>query len=100
MKRCPACNRVETDEALIFCRTDGARLAYESASTGEAPTAAFGSHLSSTRIWLQPIHGGEPRQLTDFKTDLIFSFDFSRDGKWIVLSRGTEQRDAILINFR
>lgn len=26
MKRCPQCNRVETDDALMFCRTDGATL--------------------------------------------------------------------------
>src|ERR1043166_1541142 len=26
MKRCPQCNRVETDEALKFCRLDGATL--------------------------------------------------------------------------
>jgi len=24
MKRCPKCDRVETDEALKFCRVDGA----------------------------------------------------------------------------
>jgi hypothetical protein len=23
MKRCPQCNRVESDEALVFCRADG-----------------------------------------------------------------------------
>ena len=51
-----------------------------------------------SNIWLQPVDGGQPRQLTDFKTDLIFSFDFSRDGKWLALSRGTEDRDVILIN--
>ena len=34
MKRCPQCNRVETDEALKFCRVDGAVLvADESAPT-------------------------------------------------------------------
>ncbi len=26
MKRCPQCNRVESDDALAFCRVDGARL--------------------------------------------------------------------------
>src|ERR1700752_111789 len=33
MKRCPQCNRVE-DEALKFCRIDGATLVSESASLG------------------------------------------------------------------
>jgi Tol biopolymer transport system component len=51
-----------------------------------------------SNIWLQPIDGGEPRQLTDFKSDVIFSFDWSRDGKQLACSRGTEDRDVILIN--
>jgi serine/threonine protein kinase len=51
-----------------------------------------------SNIWLQPVDGGEPRQLTDFKTDIIFSFAWSRDGKQLALSRGTEDRDVILIN--
>ncbi|MGQ0763408.1 MAG: hypothetical protein ACT4OT_15535 [Acidobacteriota bacterium] len=39
MKRCPQCNRVETDEALKFCRVDGATLVIESSALGEAGTA-------------------------------------------------------------
>jgi eukaryotic-like serine/threonine-protein kinase len=35
MKRCPQCNRVETDEALKFCRVDGATLVNESSSLGD-----------------------------------------------------------------
>lgn len=45
MKRCPQCNRVETDEALKFCRVDGATLINDSSSIGhEAGTAQLGSH--------------------------------------------------------
>jgi TolB-like protein/lipopolysaccharide biosynthesis regulator YciM len=44
MKRCPQCNRVETDDALVFCRVDGARLVSESASlTNEPGTARLSS---------------------------------------------------------
>jgi len=35
--------------------------------------------------------------LTDFKADRIFWFDFSRDGKQLALSRGTQTSDVILI---
>lgn len=38
MKRCPQCNRVETDEALKFCRVDGATLVSESESESGAST--------------------------------------------------------------
>jgi TolB-like protein/Tfp pilus assembly protein PilF len=34
MKRCPQCNRVETDDALVYCRVDGTALVGESSSVG------------------------------------------------------------------
>ncbi len=53
-----------------------------------------------SNIWVQPVDGGEPKQLTDFKTDRIFSFDFSRDGKQLALSRGVVDTDVVLINLK
>lgn len=50
MKRCPQCNRVETDNALAFCRADGTPLINESAPIGEAGTARLGTPLASTEI--------------------------------------------------
>src|SRR5437660_10281897 len=44
MKRCPACNRVETDDALAFCRADGTALISDSSSIDqEAGTVKLGS---------------------------------------------------------
>ena len=51
-----------------------------------------------SNIWIQPLDDSPPRQLTDFKSDRIFSFDWSRDGKWLALSRGPEQRDVVLMS--
>src|SRR5690242_6400499 len=51
MKRCPQCNRVETDEALKFCRVDGATLISDSgAVSGDAGTAKFESGAVSSEI--------------------------------------------------
>jgi TolB protein len=50
-----------------------------------------------SNIWSLPVDGGAPKQLTDFKTDQIFWFDFSRDGRQLTLSRGTQTSDVILI---
>ena len=51
MKRCPQCNRVETDDALTFCRTDGTPLVRESVSVNvDAGTAKFGSDAVSSEI--------------------------------------------------
>ena len=34
MKRCPACKRIENDDALVFCRADGTPLVSDSESVG------------------------------------------------------------------
>ncbi|HEX8286756.1 MAG TPA: winged helix-turn-helix domain-containing protein [Pyrinomonadaceae bacterium] len=52
-------------------------------------------------IWLQPLDGDAPKQLTDFKTERIFRFAWSPDGKQLTFSRGVETNDVVLIsNFR
>ena len=51
-----------------------------------------------SNIWIQPIDGSPAKQLTDFKSDRIFSYDWSTDGKWLALSRGPEQRDVVLMS--
>ncbi len=51
-----------------------------------------------SNLWAQPVDGSAPKQLTNFTNDLIFAFDFSRDGKEIALSRGTRTSDVILIS--
>jgi hypothetical protein len=50
-----------------------------------------------SNIVAQLLDGGAAKQLTDFKADRIFWFDFSRDGRQLVLSRGTQTSDVILI---
>src|ERR1051326_668182 len=51
MKRCPQCNRVETDEALKFCRVDGATLVSDLSSfNSEAGTAQLGSQAEASEV--------------------------------------------------
>lgn len=49
-------------------------------------------------IWLQAVAGGPPKQLTDFKSDRLFRFGWSRDGRRLVCSRGAETNDVVLIS--
>ena len=51
-----------------------------------------------SNIWRQPLAGGPPKQITDFKAGLIFGFDWSYDGKQLALARGTASHDVILIS--
>lgn len=50
-----------------------------------------------TNIWLQPVDGGAAKQVTQFQTDNIFSYAWSRDGKQLIVSRGNETTDAVLM---
>ena len=50
-----------------------------------------------SNIWSQPVDGGSPRQVTNFKDASINSFAWSRDAHWLVCSRGTVNSDAVLI---
>lgn len=48
-------------------------------------------------IWSQAVDGGPPKQLTKFTSDQMFSFDWSRDGKMFVCSRGVVTTDVVPI---
>ena len=48
-------------------------------------------------IWMQPLDGSAPRQLTYWKPGPIFSFAWSRDGKWLAFASGTQMSDVVLI---
>ncbi len=55
----------------------------------------------ASNIWEQPLSGAAPRQITNFTSGLIFDFAWTLDGKQLLLARGNETSDVILIsNFR
>ena len=51
----------------------------------------------ASNIWQQPIDDGPPNQVTNFSDRHIYNFSYSPDGKQLAMSRGTFERDAILI---
>lgn len=65
---------------------DGKNIAYTDTRNGVS------------NIWLQPIDGGEPRQLTNFDSELIFYFDWSPDYKKLAYYRGTVSSNVIAIS--
>ena len=55
----------------------------------------------ASNLWSQPVSGEPAKQLTNFKSSRIFSFDWSPDGRQLILSRGTASSDVVLLsNFR
>jgi hypothetical protein len=60
-----------------------------------------GNLTGVTNLWIQPLAGGPPKQLTNFTSESFFAWDLSRDGKQLVDGRGATTSDAVLIsNFR
>jgi Tol biopolymer transport system component/predicted Ser/Thr protein kinase len=49
-------------------------------------------------IWRQSLSGGDPRRITDLPAGTsLLSFDWSHDGKELLLCRGNQERDILLI---
>jgi Tol biopolymer transport system component len=67
--------------------------------TPDGRAIAYSDSLSG--IWVQPLDGGAPVKLTDFKSDLVWSFAWSHDGRQLAVARGDIISDVVLItNFR
>ncbi|HKE03605.1 MAG TPA: winged helix-turn-helix domain-containing protein [Blastocatellia bacterium] len=73
------------DFSIIRWSPDGRALTYIATRQGVS------------NIWSKPIDGGPARQLTNFTSDRIFRFAWSRDGKFLACERGVVINDAVLI---
>jgi Tol biopolymer transport system component len=72
-------------QSLVRWTPDGAALAF------------IVNHDGVSNIWAQPLNGGPPKQLTNFKSDHIFWFEWSADGKQLGVSRGAITSDVVMI---
>jgi Tol biopolymer transport system component len=50
-----------------------------------------------SNIWVQPLEGGVPLQISNFKDGGIDSFDWSPDGRRLAIVRATETSDVVLM---
>lgn len=66
---------------------------------GEEVITYADSRDGATEIWGQRLSGGPPRQITNFSGGLIGSFDWSPDGRQLVVSRGMRSFELILLEF-
>jgi TolB protein len=71
--------------SLVRWTPDGLALAY------------ITSHEGISNIRIQPLDGSPSKQVTDFKSDQIFWFDWSQDGRQLGVSRGAVTSDVVLI---
>jgi len=78
------------------------RIQFRLAGTRDGSGIMFVSTTNGvSNLWNQPVQGGPPRRMTNFNSDLIFCFDWSPDGKQLVIARGHQASDVVVIsNFR
>src|SRR6266849_5501717 len=69
----------------VFWSRDGRELTYVDTRNGVS------------NLWSQPVDGGPPWQLTDFKSGQIFRFAWSPDGKRAALACGSQTSDVVLL---
>jgi eukaryotic-like serine/threonine-protein kinase len=97
-------------KVIVIPAEGGSRLHEFLSPTGSGPPrwSADGKGLQflltrkgASNVWEQPLAGGEPHQVTDFTSGRIFGFSWSRDGKDLLIAKGSETSDVVLIsNFR
>jgi Tol biopolymer transport system component len=51
----------------------------------------------TANIWLQPLSGAPPSQLTNFKAGQLLAFAWSPDGRWLAYTRHTATSDVVLL---
>jgi Tol biopolymer transport system component len=80
-------NSMPSTTSLILARgtRDGSALLYVRTERGVS------------NLWLQPLDGSAPRQLTSFASEEIHSFALSHDGRTLAVSRGEATTDLVMI---
>jgi hypothetical protein len=51
----------------------------------------------TTNIWEQSLAGTDPKQITKFTTGRIFDFNWTADGKQLLVTRGEATSDVVLL---
>ena len=49
-------------------------------------------------LWQQSVDGGQPQRIENLPEEKIYQYVWSRDGKRLVLTRGREMRDVVLLS--
>ena len=64
---------------------------------GKSLAYVIRSENNVDNIWVQPLDGKPGRQITQFQSDQIPGFDWSPDGKKLMVGRGHTESDVILL---
>ena len=77
---------------------DAGRHTYMVNFTPDGKSLIYGIHENGVdNMWMQPLDGSAGHQITDFKSDQIWSVDLSPDGKSLAVLRGHFVSDVVLL---
>lgn len=77
--------RFEIPEGPVQWTIDGHALLFNKSDAGVS------------NLWSQPAKEGAATQITHFNDEMIYDFSMSRDGKRLLMSRGRQSSDVVLI---
>jgi eukaryotic-like serine/threonine-protein kinase len=77
--------RLDIPYGAVQWTTDGRSLLYVKGENGV------------TNLWSQPVAGGAPMQVTHFNDARIYDFSLSPDGKRLLMGRGRDSSNVVLI---
>jgi hypothetical protein len=106
MKRCPQCSRVETDDALVYCRVDGAALNSDSASAFNETETRILPHTTdasidrstapTTALPVTVPRERRPVNLPSYNVALFFAELGDKDKAFSELDRAYNNRESYL----
>jgi Tol biopolymer transport system component len=65
--------------------------------TPDGRSLAYIRQEAPSNIWVQPVDGGPPRQMTRFHDQRIIAYSWSHDGKLLALARAIDRSDIVLL---
>ena len=83
----------DTDQQIVIGNIQGPKFTPD----GRAVVYAVSGEKNQYNLWLQPLDGKPGRQLTHFSSQRIYGFDWSPDGKKLLVARGHRESDVVLL---
>ena len=79
----------------VFDTVPGASLSFGIRWTPDGKSLVYRDFGPS--LWKQNLTGGEPQKILEFPDEIIYSFDWSPDGKQFAVAHGEDVRDVVLV---
>jgi len=84
---------LDADSRIVIVNSGFPRIAPD----GQAVVYSIRGENNEYNLWRQPLDGKPGSQISHFPSEQIFSFDWSPDGKKLLVWRGHSESDVVLL---